>query len=585
MRDRLPLRLVLSYSREDAAFVNRLAGVLNRSGLDAWLDTERIRGGQDWQDQVQEAIEECDIMLVILSASSVVSRHVKDEFRFALGDGKRVIPLLLNDCKIPMDLSSFLWVDFTKDFDGAFRVLMSSIFGEDAASEIGHAAPAARDVVLDDTVLDDMVLRFREWFGGPFGDVIDLTWQEFSGFIHDLFLEVGYTVATVGIEEDAEIHLRVSNSGMVRGEDSAYVSIKQQSGTRKVGSTEVRSYANALSGQFGYMTTNGEFTTAAQAVAASLPNIRLIDGRRLRRYLNFARVYGPRSDNRQLPSPHYLLAADNVQQVSTLTTKVLAIVQNKGGVGKTTCAAYLAAAFAAKEKRILLVDFDHQANLTAVINSPNTGKPLHTIADYFMSRCTLTDTVRPTASDRIKLIPASQELALIAEGVNSPEAELEFAAELLDIVAQSGTAEAEDWDWIIIDAPPSLSPIVRPALAAAHYVLIPMKADPFSAAGNQIVLDHVSAIRALMGRGVRVLGGVVTLWKDHPQAYPFLDHIKRRLNQNGLPLLSSRIPLDASLARVRTVPQMIDFLQRRKSPGARAFWSLAEEIEALVVEV
>lgn len=567
MQGRSSLRLVVSYSRDDTNFVDNLAMALKQQGFDPWVDRPRLRVGQDWQDQIQEAIEACDVVLVILSPSATKSRHVKNEYRFALEQGKLVIPLLLKECKVPIDLSSLQRVDFSGDFGEALRILVASLPAQQTTS---------------DTAFDDAILRFRAWFGGPFGDVRDLTWQEFSDFIRVLFSEVGYLVERVNTEEDRGIHFRLVNSGAVRGEGSAFVTVKQRPNGRQVSSAEVRAFAQSLAGQFGYMTTAGEFTAAAHAIASALPNIRLIDGKHLQRYLDFVRIFGGRLHGQLLPSPDYLLAADNIPRVSPSKTKVLAIVQNKGGVGKTTCSSYLAVALAARGKRVLLIDFDAQSSLTTLVQAPSTDAQHLTLADYFAAKCTLADTVYSTASQHIYVIPAGRELVLMERGQTSPESELEFAAELHASVAASQAAELGTFDWIILDAPPAMSPMVRTALVSAHYILIPTTVNPFAIEGTKVVLDHVDAIRALMGRGMRVLGGLITLWQDRRQDYQGLDRIKQNLNQHGWPLLSTRIPFDAQLAGGKTVPEMVDFLRQRRAPGAKAFWSLVDEIDSLV---
>src|SRR6266516_5455733 len=108
-----PLSVFISYSRTDTDFVNRLDADLKTHGFRTWVDRGRLEGGDEWLDIIQQAIEDCDVLLVVLSPDAINSRFVKIEYRHAQREDKVVIPLYYRRCaKVPMDLNDIQWVNF-----------------------------------------------------------------------------------------------------------------------------------------------------------------------------------------------------------------------------------------------------------------------------------------------------------------------------------------------------------------------------------------------------------------------------------------------------------------------------------------
>lgn len=120
-------RAFLSYSREDKEFVRRLAGDLKAAGANVWLDQLDIVPGDLWDRSIEDALNECPRMLVVLSPASVNSRNVMDEVGFALETNKRLIPIVYRECKVPFRLSRIQQVDFRNDYDLALQALLLAI--------------------------------------------------------------------------------------------------------------------------------------------------------------------------------------------------------------------------------------------------------------------------------------------------------------------------------------------------------------------------------------------------------------------------------------------------------------------------
>ena len=116
----------ISYSREDSEFALRLAEDLKAAGAAVWLDQLDIQPGQRWARAVQDALNDCPRMLVILSPSSVDSTNVEDEVSFALEEKKTVIPVLYRECKIPFRLRPLQHLDFRTDYPRGLQGLLKT---------------------------------------------------------------------------------------------------------------------------------------------------------------------------------------------------------------------------------------------------------------------------------------------------------------------------------------------------------------------------------------------------------------------------------------------------------------------------
>ena len=104
----------ISYSRKDKEFALAFARELKSAGYAVWLDQLDIPTGARWDDEVENALHDCDIFLIILTPASISSENVKDEIGYAIDYGKRILPVLLEECAVPLRLRRFQYVDFTK---------------------------------------------------------------------------------------------------------------------------------------------------------------------------------------------------------------------------------------------------------------------------------------------------------------------------------------------------------------------------------------------------------------------------------------------------------------------------------------
>lgn len=120
-------KIFISYSRADAEFALKLAKDLRSAGADIWIDQLDIISGERWDEAVEEALEACRIILIILSPVSVASDNIRDELSFAIDEGKQIIPVLHKDCKIPFRIRRIQRSDFSSNYAGGLIQLFKAL--------------------------------------------------------------------------------------------------------------------------------------------------------------------------------------------------------------------------------------------------------------------------------------------------------------------------------------------------------------------------------------------------------------------------------------------------------------------------
>ena len=247
--------------------------------------------------------------------------------------------------------------------------------------------------------------------------------------------------------------------------------------------------------------------------------------------------------------------------------KVFAIVNQKGGVGKTTTCINLAASLVASRKHVLLIDLDPQGNAT-------TGSgvdKLHlenSIYDVLVGNCGFVDAIHFSEQAGYQLLPANRDLT-------AAEVELLEVAHKENKLREALVPIRDNYDYILIDCPPSLSMLTINALVAADGVVIPMQCEYYALEGLTDLLSTIERIRQLLNPTLQVEGLIRTMYDARMS---LTNDVSIQLNEHfGDKLYKTVIPRNIRLAEAPSfgLPALI---YDKHSKGAEAYISLAKEM-------
>ena len=247
--------------------------------------------------------------------------------------------------------------------------------------------------------------------------------------------------------------------------------------------------------------------------------------------------------------------------------RIIAIANQKGGVGKTTTAINLSAAIAAKGKKVLVIDSDPQGNTTSGFGI-DKNELENTIYELLLGECSVHDCILKDVMPNISVLPANVNLAAAEIEMIGLEKKEYVLKNEIDWVK-------DDYDFIMIDCPPSLSMLTVNAMTTANSVLVPIQCEYYALEGLSQLIHTVNLVKERLNPELDMEGVVFTMYDSRTNlSAQVVDNVKSHLKQN---VYKTVIPRNIRLAEAPSYGMPISMYDP-KSAGAESYVSLADEV-------
>ena len=256
--------------------------------------------------------------------------------------------------------------------------------------------------------------------------------------------------------------------------------------------------------------------------------------------------------------------------LSTMSAKVICVTNQKGGVGKTTTAVNLSYYLAKNKKKTLLVDFDPQGNATSGLGIEKTDKSAlgTTMTEVILGLNPMSESIRPTKYKLFDLSPATPELA-------NAEVEIASAQRKFVRLRDAIRSISENYDYIIVDLPPSLSLLTVNGMIASNYLLLPVQTEFYALEGVAQLLESMKLVMKQANPNLKLLGVVATMYdKRTSLSAQVFKEIKRYFKQLTF---KTTIPRNVRVAEAPSHGVPVGAYDKF-SKGAKAYKEFTKEV-------
>ncbi len=251
-----------------------------------------------------------------------------------------------------------------------------------------------------------------------------------------------------------------------------------------------------------------------------------------------------------------------------MSAKVICVTNQKGGVGKTTTAVNLCYYLAKDKFKTLLIDFDPQGNATSGLNI-NKAALKATMTDVLLGKAELSQVITPTKYKRYDLAPTTPELA-------NAEVEITSQQKRFTRLRDAVRTVADNYDYIIIDLPPSLSLLTVNGMIASNYVLLPVQTEFYALEGVAQLLESMKLVMKQANPGLKLLGVLATMYdKRTSLSIQVYNEIKKYFKQLTF---DTTIPRNVRVAEAPSHGVPVGAYDKF-SKGAKAYKAFTKELE------
>ena len=247
--------------------------------------------------------------------------------------------------------------------------------------------------------------------------------------------------------------------------------------------------------------------------------------------------------------------------------RIIAIANQKGGVGKTTTSINLSSCLAEAGKKIVAIDLDPQGNTTSGLGVDKDDLE-NTVYELMLDECTIRESIHKTEIENLTLIPSNVNLSgaeIELLGINDKEYILKNVVDYI----------RDDYDFIIIDCPPSLNMLTVNAMTTADTVLVPIQCEYYALEGISQLIHTIDLVQERLNSNLRIDGVVFTMYDARTNlSLQVVENVKNNLDQN---IYKTIIPRNVRLAEAPSYGMPITRYDKR-STGAESYRRLAEEV-------